>query len=264
MHPVLFELPIFGGLRVYTYGVLVALGFLAGMMWVGKEAKRLGEDPARATDLVFYIIIVALLGSRMAYVAISDSEQFFRDPLSFFRIWEGGLVFYGGLITAILFAVWFTHRHQLSFWRMTDVFAPGVSLGHAFGRLGCLMAGCCHGRPAPADLWCAMTFPLQEHGFAPAGVPLYPTQIIESIGNLGIFLALFFLRKRKQFDGQVFALYLLFYAGLRSVVEYYRGDDIRGFVLDHILSTSQAVSVVFVCIALGIWITQSKKRQRHA
>lgn len=260
MHPVLFELPFFGGLRVYTYGVLVALGFLAGMLWVGKEAKRVGEDPAKATDLVFYVIIAAIIGSRIAYVAISDSAQFFRDPFSFFRIWEGGLVFYGGLIGAVAFAIWYTRRHRLAFWRMADIFAPGVSLGHFFGRLGCLMAGCCHGRPAPDGLWCAITFPFDEHGFAPVGVALYPTQLMEAFGNLLVFGLLYVLRTKKRFDGQVFALYLVFYAALRSGVEFYRGDTIRGFVFGGLMSTSQAVSVVLVLIALGIWLTRGKTR----
>lgn len=259
MYPVLFELPLFGGLKVYAYGVLVALGFLSGMLWVGREAKRLGEDPVRATDLVFYIIIAAIVGSRIAYVAISDSAQFFRDPLSFFRIWQGGLVFYGGLIGAAVFALWYTHRHRLSFWRMADIFAPGIPLGHFWGRLGCLMAGCCHGRPAPDDLWCAITFPVSEQGFAPAGVPLYPTQLMEAVGTLMVFGILVVLRKKKRFEGQVLALYLLLYAALRSGVEFYRGDAIRGFVFGGMMSTSQAISALLVLIALGIWLTQSKK-----
>lgn len=262
MHPVLFKIPLFGGLTVYTYGVLVALGFVAGMWWVGREAKRVGVDPARATDLVFYVIVAALVGSRIAYVLISDRSQFFSDPMSFFRIWEGGLVFYGGLLGAVAVGVWYTRRHRLAFFTVADLFAPGIALGHAIGRLGCLMAGCCYGRVAPHVHWWTITFPAHERTFAPPGLPLYPTQPVEAVANLTIFLLLVLSRKRRQFEGQVFVWYLMAYAVVRSVIELYRGDQIRGFLIEGILSTSQAISLAMVGLAVVIWATQ-RRRQTH-
>ena len=147
MHPILFEIPLFGGITIYTYGVLTALGFLSGMMWVNYEAKRVGANADRALDLVFYIIVASILGARATYVLVSDSSQFFSDPLSFFRIWEGGLVYYGGFIGALAMTIWYTHRHHMSFLLYADILATALPLGHAIGRLGCIMAGCCFWRP---------------------------------------------------------------------------------------------------------------------
>lgn len=259
MHPLLFTIPLFGGLPVHTYGVLVALGFLAGMTWVRYEARRVGENPDLAVDLVFYIIVAAILGSRVYYVFITDFAHFKEDPLSFFRLWEGGLTFHGGLAGAVLVAFWFLRRNRRSFIKFADIFAPGVSLGHTFGRLGCFMVGCCHGRPVGHDAWWALVFPQHPRCFAPWGVPLYPTQPAEAIGNFCIFLILVLLRKRKQFDGQVFAIYLMLYGLLRFVVEMYRGDATKDPIPGTPLSMAQGISVGLLVLALIIWRVQSRK-----
>ncbi|MBI2343038.1 MAG: prolipoprotein diacylglyceryl transferase [Deltaproteobacteria bacterium] len=259
MHPILFTIPLFGGLTIYTYGVLVATAFLVGMFWVDREARRVGENPARATDLVFYIIVAAIVGSRIVYVLVSEREQFFQDPLSFFRIWEGGLVFYGGFLGALLVALWYIQKHHLNFWRTADIFVPGVALGHAIGRVGCLMAGCCHGRPALHNAWWTLTFPPHEHGFAPPGVPLYPTQPLESIAELLIFAILVVVGRRKRFEGEVFATYLFLYAIVRTALETVRGDAVRGFLFGGLLSTSQAISLLLGFAAIGIWVVRRRK-----
>jgi phosphatidylglycerol---prolipoprotein diacylglyceryl transferase len=264
MHPVLFEIPFFGGLTIYTYGVLVALGFLAGMLWVGYEAKRVGEDPARATDLVFYVILAAIIGSRIVYVLVSDRQHFFQDPLSFFRIWEGGLVFYGGLIGATAVSIWYTRYHRRSFWVYADIFSPAIALGHAFGRIGCLMAGCCHGRPAPMETWWTLNFPVHAQGFAPPGIPLYPTQPMESLTALTIFLVLFLLRRFQRFRGEMFVYYLALYGCARIVLEQYRGDAVRGHLLGGLLSTSQLISIGLLVAAAGIWCWQRRRGRIRA
>lgn len=264
MHPVLFEIPIFGGLRIYTYGVLVALGFLAGMWWVSHEAKRVGEDPSKATDLVFYIIIAAIVGSRIAHVLLADRAHFLAEPLSFFRIWEGGLIFHGGLIAAILTAIWYTRRHRRSFWVYADIFAPAIALGHAIGRLGCLAAGCCHGLPVPGgDHWWAIVFPPNALSFAPPGVPLYPTQLFEAGGEFLIFLTLITLRHRIRFAGRLFALYLMIYGLLRFLVEPLRGTETRDHLISNTLSAGQEISVLAIVLAVVIWIARGKRRE-HA
>jgi phosphatidylglycerol:prolipoprotein diacylglycerol transferase len=252
MYPILFKIPLFGGVPVYTYGMMVALAFVVGIVWVNYESKRLGQDAGKATDLVFYIILSAIIGSRIVYIITTERERFLENPLMFFKIWEGGLVFYGGLIAAAAVGIWFVRRHKLPILLYCDIFAPAIALGHSIGRLGCLMAGCCYGKQVAAGAWYAITFPLREHTFAPVGIPLYPTQIMESAAEFLIFLVLFFLRKRKKFTGQLIATYLILYGVFRFGIEFIRGDMDRGFVIPDILSVSQAVSIVM--IAIGIFL----------
>lgn len=261
MHPILFEIPFFGGITIYSYGVLVALGFLAGMFWVRHEAKHLGENPDLAVDLVFYVILAALIGSRVAYVLVSERANFLQDPISIFRIWEGGLVFYGGLLGAIAVTLWFTRRYNKSFLLYADMFVPGVAIGHAIGRLGCLMAGCCYGRPVTHEHWWTITFPTHLHGFAPTGVPLYPTQLMESLAEICIFLLLVLLRRWKSFQGEIFCYYLFVYGTIRSIIEIYRGDVIRGYVIENVISTSQAISLCMFVLAGVIWFVQTRKKE---
>lgn len=261
MYPILFEIPLFGGIPVYTYGVLVACAFVVGIAWVSYEARRVGQNPGRATDLVFYIILAGIIGSRIVYVLITERQRFFDNPLVFFRIWEGGLVWYGGLNAAILVAVWYFRKYKLPVMIYLDIFAPAVSLGHAIGRIGCLMAGCCFGKPAAVGAWYAITFSGQPHSFAPAGIPLYPTQIMESAGELIIFTSLFFLRYKKRFNGQIIGTYLILYGILRFFIEFVRGDMDRGFVISDVLSVSQLVSIAMVAIGIILYVLYILKKK---
>jgi len=163
------------------------------------------------------------------------------------KLWEGGLVFYGGLLACLVVATLYTRRQNWSLKQAGDLLVPGLALGHAIGRLGCLMAGCCYGRPVSGDPWWALTFPDRGVGLVPAGIPLYPTQIMESLLELSLFAVLILIRRRKRFTGQVFLSYLMVYAVLRSVLELFRGDAVRGFLIPGLLSTSQFISLaVFV------------------
>lgn len=253
MYPVLFKIPLFGGITIYSYGVMVALGFVAGMLWVAYESRRLHQDPGRAMDLVFYIILAAIVGSRILHVAVSERDRFLDNPLMIFRIWEGGLVFYGGLIGAVAVALWYLRRHRMPVWLTTDIFSPGIALGHAIGRIGCLLAGCCYGRVADVASWFTLTFPGDVHSFAPAGTPLYPTQPMETVGELVIFAILLVLRRFKRFDGQIFATYLMLYAILRAISEQFRGDAVRGFLIEPWLSTSRFISIFLFAAGLAIY-----------
>lgn len=263
MHPVLFTIPLFGGIPIATYGVLVATAFLVGMLWVKYEARRVGADPEKALDLVFYIIIAAIVGSRVLHVIVADFDRFLANPLILFKFWEGGLVFYGGFLASQAVGFWFLWKHHLPPLVYYDIFTPALSLGHAIGRIGCFFAGCCHGRPTPGHPWYAVVFPDVARSSAPSGIPLYPTQLMESAGEFSIFLLLLLVRSRKKFDGQIFASYLMAYAVLRSTIEYFRGDVERGFVIDPWLSTSQFISMVIFLVGLSLFMVQTKKRGAH-
>lgn len=261
MHPVLIEIH---GFRIYTYGILIAAAFLSGILWTAREARRVGIPKEKIFDLSFYIILAALVGSRLFYVFV-DAPRYLRNPLEILKIWEGGLVFYGGLIGAILASLLYMKKQGMRFLPVADLFTPGIALGHAIGRLGCLAAGCCHGRPAPAapaapGLSWAITFPPLPYSLAPAGIPLYPTQLMESATELTIFLLLLLLGRRKRFEGQILFAYLMLYSATRSVLEIFRGDLARGFVIPPWLSTSQFISLLlFVAAAVFYW--RQKKRR---
>lgn len=263
MHPVLFRIPIFSGVTIYSYGVMVALGFVVAIIWVSYESKRLGEDSAKAMDLVFYVIVAGIVGSRVLHVAIAERERFFANPLMIFRIWEGGLVFYGGLVTSLVVAAWYVRRHAMSFFTTADIFAPAISIGHAIGRIGCFLVGCCYGRPVDHPAWYSIVFPLKQKTFAPTGIPLYPTQLMEVAGELLIFSFLMLLRHHQRFKGQIITSYIMLYAILRFINEYFRGDLERGFVIDPWLSTSQFISIILFVVGAVVYMRFKKHFQKE-
>src|SRR5476649_955007 len=177
MYPRLFEL---GPVTVYTYGVLLAAAYLAGLKLATVRGERRGLDSARVLDLGIYIIIAALIGAKLL-LFITDFNAFRNDPRELLTLARSGGVFYGGLILAVAVALWYIRRARLPLWTTCDVFAPGIALGHVVGRFGCLFAGCCYGRPTSVP-W-AITF---SDSFAasnvgtPLGIPLHPTQLYEA------------------------------------------------------------------------------------
>ncbi|OGP08661.1 MAG: prolipoprotein diacylglyceryl transferase [Deltaproteobacteria bacterium GWA2_45_12] len=262
MHPILYQfpewIPLLGGKALHTYGALVALGFFCGLLWVRYEATRVGLNVQKMMDLFFYVVLAAIVGSRIMYVLVSE-PRWWEDPLVFIRFWEGGLVFYGGLIASVLTVVWYTLRQRMNYYSVADVFTPGIALGHAIGRLGCFAAGCCYGKPGPENSFWTVLFPQGDFSIAPYDHPIYASQLFESFGEFVLFLILFFFRKKKKFEGEVFLIYIVLYPILRSFLEIFRGDSIRGFIVDNILSTSQFISILWVVVALVLWIQLRKK-----
>lgn len=258
MHPILIKIPIFGGFTIFYYGALVAFGFLAGIFYITREAKRVNEDPAKILDLIFWVIVAAIIGSRVYYVLTTEPGLILDDPLALFKIWKGGLVFQGGVLGALIVGIWWVRRHKLPLWKYMDMFAPAIALGHFFGRIGCVMSGCCYGRVAPHESWYTLIFPADPSSFAPPGLPLYPTQLIEGGGELLIFIGLFLFRKKKKFDGQLMSIYLISYAILRFVVEFFRDSGNRSMIFGW-FSAAQLVSLILTGFAVWMWIRNSKK-----
>lgn len=246
MYPVLFQ---FGHISLYTYGLFIALGFLTGIAIAKREARRVGIHPERITDLCFFILIAAIVGSRLFYV-LTAPRAFLEDPLEIFRIWNGGLVFYGGFLAALATALLYMRRHRLPLWQTTDILAPGVAFGHFLGRIGCFFAGCCYGEICYLP-W-AITFHHSE-SLAPTGTPLHPTQLYSAANNLIIFAILWGLRKRKRFHGQIFWLYVFLYGITRSIIEVYRGD-FRGHLILERFTISQTIGVLASLTALIMFI----------
>lgn len=257
MHPILFEIPriqigdwVIGPIPIRMYGLMIGIGFLLGITLASRRAKKEGINPERILDMGVYILLSAIIGSRLLYVLINISE-FRSNPFDVFAIWKGGLVFFGGLLAAVPTGIWYVKRHSLPVWKTADIMAPYIALGHAFGRLGCFFAGCCYGAPCSGDFCVTFTDP---HSLAPLAVPLYPTQLMEAGGEFLIFVTLTLLWRRRRFDGQIFWLYPLLYSVLRFVVEFYRGDAARGVYFGGMVSTSQIISVLmFIFSVFMLW-----------
>jgi phosphatidylglycerol:prolipoprotein diacylglycerol transferase len=245
MHPILFHI---GPITVHTYGVFVAMGFLLGLAVAVREARRAGEDPQKLTDMALYVLLGAIIGSRALYVLVSR-EEFAGKPFQVFMIWKGGLVFYGGLVGAILVVIWYTRQHKISLLKTLDIYAPALALGHAVGRIGCFSAGCCYGKPSSLP-W-AVTF-TNPSSLAPLGVPLHPVQLYASLTLFLIFVFLITLRRRQSFEGQLAWTYLFLYAIARFILEFFRGDP-RGFVFGGALSTSQFLGLLAAPVAAFLW-----------
>jgi phosphatidylglycerol:prolipoprotein diacylglycerol transferase len=249
MHPILFEIPkiVFGDwtigpIPIRMYGLMIGIGFLLGIFLASRRAKKEGIDPDRIMDMGVYLLLAAIVGSRILYV-LTTLREFKANPLDVFAIWKGGLVFYGGLLAAIPVGIWYVRKHKLPVWKTADIMAPSIALGHAFGRLGCFFAGCCYGAVCSGPL--CITFH-DRHSLAPLGVPLFPTQLMESGGEFLIFGILMFLWPRRKYDGQLFWLYPIFYSILRFTIEFFRGDAERGVYFGGLISTSQLIAVLML------------------
>jgi phosphatidylglycerol---prolipoprotein diacylglyceryl transferase len=223
VHPIAFHL---GPLTIHWYGVMIALAFLAGLWTATLRARRENISPEKIADLTLWLMAGAILGARFAYVTTYWKEQFANQPLKeIFMVQHGGLVYYGGLIGATVAGFTYGIWKRMPLWKTADVLAPSIALGSVFGRAGCLLNGCCYGRPTDAPWAITFTNP-QAHELSgtPLDVPLHPTEIYDALLNIGLYLLLAWLFRRKKFDGQVFATYLLCYAVTRSILEYFRGD----------------------------------------
>ena len=257
MYPILIE---FGFFKIFTYGLLVATGFLVAILLASSRAEKEGLDSQKVLDLCFYAMVSALLGARLLYVIV-EYRYFLDSPLEIFKFWKGGLVFYGGLILGVLISLWYLKRNQMPMWKTADLLAPSIALGQLIGRWGCFFAGCCFGRKT--DVAWGITF-TDPRSLAPLEISLHPTQVYLSLNAVFIFMFLMWLSKRKVFDGQILWSYGILYSIGRFVIEYFRGDD-RGFPIEQVLSTSQFTGVfVFILSAFMLLTLYRKNLRSHS
>ena len=254
MYPILFQI---GSFKIHTYGVFIALGFLTGIILALREAKRVGEEPENILDLTFYLIIAAIVGSRLLYI-ILNYRYYIENPVEMVKIWSGGLVFYGGFVLALIVGIWYIRKSHLPLWKTVDVIAPSIAIGQAIGRLGCFSAGCCYGKETTFP-W-AVTFSNPE-SLARLGIPIHPTQLYSSLDALFIFLILTVVKRFKKFDGLLIWLYVLLYSITRSIIEIFRGDD-RGFMFEGTLSISQFIGIILgiTSVFMLIYLWRENKR----
>lgn len=236
MFPILFRL---GSLNIYAYGIFIAIGFIFGFSLAIRRSQIEGIPAERIIDLFFLVVLSSMIGSRALFILINFND-YRRQPLQVFSLWEGGLVFYGGLILATAVSLIYMWKARLPAWKVADLFSPSIALGLFFGRIGCFLAGCCYGKETSLPWGVTFTDPAS---LARLNVSLHPTQLYEAMGSLFLFLFLIWKRKHKTFEGQIFWLFLFLYSVLRFFIEYLR-DDPRGFFFGGLLSTSQGIGIL--------------------
>ncbi|MDY0359819.1 MAG: prolipoprotein diacylglyceryl transferase [Desulforegulaceae bacterium] len=251
MHPVFFEYKSF---VIHTYGVMAAIGFLAAIIVSGFLAKKENIKKDDISDLAVYVILSAVIGARLFYFFV-EPKFFLENPLEIFKIWKGGLVFYGGFIFGLAGAVFFIKKRNLPLGKTADIIAPALALGHGIGRIGCFFAGCCYGKPTSLPIGIVFKNP---DALAPLNISLHPVQLYSVISNLFIFGVLMFFFTKKKKDGDVFLLYLFLYGILRMIIEYFRGDN-RGDFIFNILSVSQFIGLLAVLSAVFIYVFKNRK-----
>lgn len=262
MFPSIVDLGFF---RIPTYGVMLVTGIVVGLWTAHLRARKAGQlDPERVVDFGIWIALWGLLGSKLLLVLTEPSYMLSLDGLK--GLLRAGGVFYGGLIAALAAAVVLVRRYRLPLGPLVDTLAPSVALAHFFGRLGCFAAGCCYGAACERPWAVTFTNPLAaEVSGTPLGQSLHPTQLYEAVFNLANFAFLTWLFGRRPRPGRVLASYLTVYGVGRFVIELWRGDADRGFVLGGLLSTSQAIAIGMVAMGLGIFVwTQLAARQQSA
>ncbi|MCB4756079.1 MAG: prolipoprotein diacylglyceryl transferase [Elusimicrobia bacterium] len=258
MFPILLHI---GPLTLHTYGLLVAVGFLAAYYVARKEFARRQYPSATLDQLLFLGLLSGLLGARIFYFALEVPADFVRDPLSFFRIWEGGLVFYGGFLFGLGALVVGARKgsgldatRPDPFLALTDALLGPLLLGQAIGRLGCFAAGCCYGKPTLSFFHVTFTDP---ESLAPTFLPLCPTQLYEAVGNLALFFGWLLVRRRLLRPGLLTVYYLWGYGTLRFFIEFLRNDTRGPFILS--LSPGQWISVGAVLWGSGLLLYGNKK-----
>ena len=241
MHPIIAKI---GPLYIYSYGLMVAIGFAAATLLAYKHANDFGINKERVIDLGIVMLICGIIGARIVYIAL-NFQYYIRNPMEIINLTKGGLVWYGAFIFGMIAAAWFVKKNKINFWNVADLFAPYIALAQAFGRIGCFLNGCCYGSAVPSSLLLSVVFPAES-------ISRYPTQIFSAIALLLIFVILRIWQKRRHFNGEIFLGYGLLYSMKRFGVEFFRGDNpkiIYGLTISQLIS----VAIFIVCSILFIY-----------
>jgi phosphatidylglycerol---prolipoprotein diacylglyceryl transferase len=252
VYPQLFHL---GKFFLPTYGFLVSMGVLIGLGISVRNSERLGIDGDKAWNLGILVVLCGIIGAKVLYV-VNEWSYYSAQPSEIFSIntLQAGGVFSGGLLAAFAAAAWYVWKHKMPALGTCDAFAPGLALGHAIGRIGCFAAGCCYGKQT--HHWWGVVFhnPLAKSiTGTPLGVPLEPTQLLESAVELANFFLLMWLLKRRKFDGQVFGAFMFIYGVARFFLEYLRDDPGRGSVFGGAMTGTQLIAIGLVLAGGLIW-----------
>lgn len=252
MHPVLFKI---GSVTIYTYGVLAAAGFLVGLWLAYRQAPRAGLNPHGVWSLGVYGILAALLMSKM-WLIFSAWDYYIAHPSEIFSMatFQSAGTFYGGVLGGIIWVVLYTRFQKMALLAVLDVLAAPIALGHAIGRIGCFVAGCCYGKPTSLPWGVTFTSPIAETiAGTPLRVSLHPTQLYEAGAEFLNFFLLIWLGARRRFTGQLIGAYFVLYGSERGAIEFLRGDPGRTMMFHNSVSLMQIVSAGLIIAGASLW-----------
>jgi phosphatidylglycerol:prolipoprotein diacylglycerol transferase len=261
MRPILFEFP--GGFNVFGYGLMLFLAYLASINMTAWRARKGHLNPGFAFDMATWLFIGGLVGARAFFVI--QYRRNFDSFFDIFKIWEGGIVFYGSLIGGTIALLLFWYFYRFPFLPMADAIAPAICIGMAIGRLGCFLNGCCYGDRC--ELPWAVSFPSVSAPFkdqvarglipptAAHSLPLHPTQIYLTIDGLVLLCVVLAYWPHRKADGQAMALYFLLYAITRTLVEELRNDESAQLLG---LTISQMISIGVFGVGVFFWVLSNK------
>lgn len=250
----------YGDFFLPTYGVMVALAFLAALWIIGRLGREAKLPSEPLMNLGIYCALAGMLGAKLMMFAF-DWQIYWNDPRQIFsrETLQAMGVYQGGLILAVLTAIFYMRRAHLPPLATSDVFAPGLALGHAIGRIGCFAAGCCWGKECARPWAVTFTNPdARQLTGVPLGVPLHPTQIYESLAEALIFVYLYRRFHQPHREGSIIGLYLILYSTVRFAVEFVRNHE-QALPFNGPLSLTQWISLG--TLAVGIWLTTYKRRE---
>lgn len=249
MHPILLKV---GPFTVYSYGMMVAIGFAAAVFFIYRRAAKFHIDKNKMIDLCIIILISGVIGARFLYVLLNLS-YYTANPIEIVKLSKGGLVWYGGFLTGLVALIIYLRKAKLDFWAVMDLVAPYIALAQAFGRIGCLLNGCCYGIEAgPGCMFAVRSVndPTMR----------YPVQIYSAIALFLIFLILRVWQDRKHFVGEIFLGYCALYSYKRFLIEFMRADNPKIWFG---LTMSQLISIAVLLTAIIIFLYKAAKWKRE-
>lgn len=249
MHPVLFQV---GGITIRSYGVAIALAFLVGILFAAWRAKREKLNPNDFLDIGFIIVVSSIAGARIFYILFNLNFHI-DNPAMIIRIWEGGLIFYGGLLCAAVASILYMRFKKIPVWYGTDIIAPSVAIGYAITRVGCFLNGCCYGEVCDLPWGVSGWDPITGAGRYEV-IKLHPTQLYAAGISLIFFVVLLILWRRRTFDGMVFWSYVGLYSLYRFGIEFVRADNeelFLGLTVPQLMSVAAFVVAVIALVDLG-------------
>jgi len=270
MYRILFTI---GSFPIYSYGVMIALAFIIGILFAMKEAKKSGENPERVLDISLYVILGALIGGRLAYV-LQYLDYYLKNPIKILYFRQGGLSFLGAFFLAFILGAWYVSRNKLSFWKYTDIAAPSVAIGLGIGRIGCFLNGCCFGRVSenygihfPSLHMPPVYLQQLKDGLIASGssctLPVIPTQLYSSLYGFLIFFILLWMKKYKKYDGFLMLSFLILYSVSRFTIEFFRFYE-NSYKVFNLLTITQTILLGVVLVSLVFMNILKKKSKTSA
>ena len=269
MYRILFTI---GSFSIYSYGVMIALAFIAAILFAMKEAKKSGEDPERILDISLYVILGALIGGRLGYV-LTYLDYYIKNPVKILYFRQGGLSFLGGFLVAYSLYWLYVKRTKISFWKYADIGAPSIALGIGIGRIGCFLNGCCYGVISenygikfPSLHMSPVYLQHLKDGLIASGsastLPVIPTQLYSSLYGFLIFFILLWMKKYKKYDGFLFLSFLILYSISRFTIEFFRFYE-NNYQVFNLFTITQAILIVVILVSL-VSMNILKKKSKKA